>query len=105
MANLDLVRRLCAILDARFPDSPHAPHADLIRFVEDRPGHDRRYAMDTTKINRELGWAPKESLETGLEKTVDWYLDHADWLDAIVQEKGLEAWWAANYAGRLAEGR
>ncbi|MDX1421412.1 MAG: dTDP-glucose 4,6-dehydratase [Rubricoccaceae bacterium] len=99
--NLDLVRRLCALLDDRFPDSPHAPHADLIRFVEDRPGHDRRYAMDTTKIERDLGWAPRESLATGLEKTVDWYLAHADWLDAIVEEKGLEAWWAENYAGRL----
>jgi dTDP-glucose 4,6-dehydratase len=100
--NLELVRQLCAILDRRFPDSPHAPHAGLIRFVEDRPGHDRRYAMNITKIERELGWAPRESLETGLEKTVDWYLDHAAWMDAIVHEKGLEAWWEENYAGRLA---
>jgi dTDP-glucose 4,6-dehydratase len=104
VANLDLVRRLCAILDRRFPDSPHAPHADLIRFVEDRPGHDRRYAMDPSKIARTLGWTPRESLESGLEKTVAWYLDHAGWLDAIVREKGLAAWWEENYAGRLAAG-
>src|SRR5690606_39161142 len=99
--NLEIVTRLCALLDARFPDSPHAPHADLIRFVEDRPGHDRRYAMDTKKIERDLGWTPEETLETGLEQTVDWYLAHADWLDAVAEEKGLAAWWEENYAGRL----
>jgi dTDP-glucose 4,6-dehydratase len=99
--NLEIVHHLCALLDARFPDSPHAPHAGLIRFVEDRPGHDRRYAMDTTKIATELGWAPRESLESGLAKTVDWYLAHEDWLEAVVHEKGLAAWWEEHYAGRL----
>ncbi|HLT48604.1 MAG TPA: dTDP-glucose 4,6-dehydratase [Rubricoccaceae bacterium] len=101
VANLDLVHRLCDLLDRRFPESPHAPHAGLIRFVEDRPGHDRRYAMDTKKIERDLGWTPEETLETGLEQTVDWYLAHADWLDAVAEEKGLAAWWEENYAGRL----
>ncbi|NNF58655.1 MAG: dTDP-glucose 4,6-dehydratase, partial [Rhodothermaceae bacterium] len=92
-------QQLCALLDARFPD--RAPHADLITFVADRPGHDRRYAMDIGKIQRELGWAPRETLETGLAKTVDWYVAHSDWLTALAAEKGLEAWWAENYAERL----
>lgn len=74
--NLDVVNRLCEILDARLPG--RAPHARLITLVKDRPGHDRRYAIDSRKIERELGWAPIESFESGLEKTVDWYLANAE---------------------------
>jgi dTDP-glucose 4,6-dehydratase len=73
MRNLDLVSRLCALLDEARP-RPSGRYADLIAMVKDRPGHDRRYAIDSAKIARELGWRPKESFESGLRKTVDWYL-------------------------------
>ncbi len=98
--NIEIVRRICAILDRRVPDSPHRPHDQLIEFVKDRPGHDRRYAIDTTKIERELGWSPRHSLEDGLEKTVDWYLSHRDWLVAIGRHEGYQEWVAAHYGER-----
>jgi dTDP-glucose 4,6-dehydratase len=75
-ANLDVVRALCAELDKAQPRAS-GRYADLIAFVKDRPGHDWRYAMNITKIRRELGWQPKESFESGLAKTVRWYLAHA----------------------------
>jgi dTDP-glucose 4,6-dehydratase len=75
--NLDLVRTLCTVLDRLVPDG--RPHERLIRFVTDRPGHDQRYAIDPAKVERELGWRPRETLETGLRKTVAWYLDNRDW--------------------------
>jgi len=82
--NIDLVRQICALLDELAP-SPHtARHADLIRFVEDRPGHDFRYALATDKIRTEIGWQPAESFETGLRKTVRWYLDNQDWVTAAM---------------------
>ena len=81
--NLELVRLLCAILDDELKDAPHRPHAQLVRFVEDRPGHDWRYAMDDSKLRRELGWRPSETLETGLRKTVRWYLDNRAWWEAV----------------------
>ena len=81
--NLDLVQAICAILDAELPKSPHRPHARLIEFVADRPGHDLRYAIDDRRIRRELGWRPAESLETGLRKTVRWYLDNEAWWKPI----------------------
>ena len=77
--NLDLVRAICALMDELVPASPHRPHADLISFVADRPGHDGRYAIDPTKIERELGWRPGVSFEDGLRRTVAWYLENADW--------------------------
>jgi dTDP-glucose 4,6-dehydratase len=77
--NLEVVRALCALLDEMRPDSPHRPHASLIAFVPDRPGHDKRYAIDASKIRRELGWAPREDFDSGLRKTVRWYLDHPSW--------------------------
>jgi dTDP-glucose 4,6-dehydratase len=82
-SNLALVRLLCAILDEELPDATARPHARLIRFVEDRPGHDWRYAMDDGKLRRELGWRPSESLETGLRKTVRWYLENRPWWEPI----------------------
>ena len=82
-SNIDLVRALCAILDAELPQSPHRPHERLISFVADRPGHDLRYAMDDAKIRRELGWRPAESLATGLRRTVRWYLDNRQWWEPI----------------------
>jgi dTDP-glucose 4,6-dehydratase len=77
--NLEVVHTLCAILDELLPDSPHRPHADLIHYVTDRPGHDLRYAIDAAKIQEQLDWVPQETFETGLRKTVGWYLDHVDW--------------------------
>jgi len=75
--NIDLVNTICAVLDKRRPGG--APHADLIEFVTDRPGHDMRYAIDPKRIRTELGWRPSVTLEEGLEKTVDWYLQNEDW--------------------------
>jgi dTDP-glucose 4,6-dehydratase len=83
MANLDVVKIICGLLDEMVPDSPHKPHAGLIGFVKDRPGHDRRYAIDAGKLQRELGWQPKETFETGIRKTVQWYLDHREWTQRI----------------------
>ncbi|ESR22640.1 dTDP-glucose 4,6-dehydratase [Lutibaculum baratangense] len=78
--NIDVVKRICAILDdVRGEESPAGGHASLIEFVTDRPGHDARYAIDATKLKDELGWEPQETFETGLEKTVRWYLDNEDW--------------------------
>jgi len=82
--NIDLVRTICAILDDERPDG--APHADLITFVTDRPGHDHRYAIDAAKIAAELGWHPTVTLEQGLRQTVRWYLDNRDWWQAILNE-------------------
>ena len=77
--NLEVVDTLCALLDERLPDSPYRPHTGLKSFVKDRPGHDRRYAIDAGKLKRELGWEPAETFESGMRRTVDWYLDHPDW--------------------------
>jgi dTDP-glucose 4,6-dehydratase len=83
-SNMDVIHTLCAILDEMVPDSPYRPHQSLIRFVEDRPGHDRRYAIDAGKIKKELGWVPQESFETGLRKTVRWYLDQNNWVTRVL---------------------
>ena len=85
--NLEVVTTICELLDELTPGSPYPPHRALITFVTDRPGHDRRYAMDATKIRQELGWAPRESFESGLRKTVAWYLDNRWWWEPIWSEK------------------
>ena len=77
--NLQVVDTLCELLDELLPNSPHRPHSGLKTFVSDRPGHDRRYAIDASKLKRELGWEPRETFESGMRRTVQWYLDHADW--------------------------
>ena len=77
--NIDVVRAICALLDDRLPESPHRPHERLIEFVADRPGHDQRYAIDATKIADELGWRPRQSFESGLGQTIDWYLANGEW--------------------------
>ena len=82
--NLEVVRIICGLLDELVPDSPFVPHKSLITFVADRPGHDRRYAIDAGKIERELGWTPRETLETGLEKTVRWYLENRAWCEGVL---------------------
>ncbi|MFC1747694.1 dTDP-glucose 4,6-dehydratase [Pseudomonadota bacterium] len=84
--NLDVVNAICAHLDKRFPDAPHAPHSRLITYVTDRPGHDQRYAIDANKIASELGWTPEETFESGLAKTIDWYIDNADAWKAVTAE-------------------
>jgi dTDP-glucose 4,6-dehydratase len=81
--NLDVVQSICRILDERVTDRSLASHLDLITFVRDRPGHDWRYAIDAGKIERELGWTPRESFETGLRRTVDWYLENREWCERI----------------------
>ena len=90
VANIDLVRKICALLDDRRPDG--APHDQLITFVTDRPGHDKRYAIDPTRIRTELGWRPSVTWEEGLAKTVDWYLANEDWwrplLDVAMERRG-----------------
>jgi dTDP-glucose 4,6-dehydratase len=85
--NLDVVREICALLDQKSPRADGKSYATQITFVADRPGHDRRYAIDCTKIQRELGWRPRESFATGLAKTVDWYLTHRDWCNEITQKR------------------
>jgi len=77
--NLEVVDTLCTLLDEALPNAPHRPHAQLKQFVTDRPGHDQRYAIDASKIQSELGWAPQETFETGLKRTLDWYLTNTDW--------------------------
>jgi dTDP-glucose 4,6-dehydratase len=96
--NRDIVHRICALLDELRP-SPLGPYRRLVTHVTDRPGHDRRYAIDARKIERELGWRPAETFETGIRKTVQWYLDHADWV-ADVQSGGYRDWVAQNYGAR-----
>ncbi|HYM73444.1 MAG TPA: dTDP-glucose 4,6-dehydratase [Stellaceae bacterium] len=81
--NLEVVTRICALLDEMLPSSPHRPHARLITFVADRPAHDRRYAMDASRLYRDLGWQARESFATGLRKTVLWYLDNRWWWEPI----------------------
>ncbi len=81
LTNIDLVRRLCALMDEAAPEG--RPHADLIEFVADRPGHDLRYAIDGSKIERDLGWRPSVGLDDGLRRTVDWYLSNRWWWEAI----------------------
>ena len=85
--NIDLVRTICAILDEKHPEG--APHADLITFVTDRPGHDLRYAIDPTRIRTELGWRPSVTVEEGLEKTVQWFLDNEPWWRALQNREGV----------------
>jgi dTDP-glucose 4,6-dehydratase len=82
-ANLEVVETICSILDESCPDNPVVPHRQLVTFVRDRPGHDRRYAIDARKIEREFGWKPKESFESGIRKTIEWYLQNEAWVKEI----------------------
>jgi dTDP-glucose 4,6-dehydratase len=84
--NLELVQQVCHILDEYLPQSPHVPHQQLIQFVTDRPGHDRRYAIDCRKLRQELGWSPLENFDSGLRKTVEWYIEHPDWCRAVTEQ-------------------
>ncbi len=95
MANIDIVKTVCALLDELRPD-PAGPYSRLITYVKDRPGHDRRYAIDARKVERELGWRPAETFASGIRKTVQWYLDHPDWV-ARVQSGAYRDWVSQQY--------
>jgi dTDP-glucose 4,6-dehydratase len=98
-ANLEVVETLCDILDAERPRQGGGSYRQQIEFVADRPGHDRRYAMDTAKIERELGWKPAESFTTGIAKTVRWYLEHVQWVERVVSG-AYRDWLQKNYSNR-----
>lgn len=93
--NVTIVKTICAILDEMRPH-PDGSYSKLITFVKDRPGHDRRYAIDSTKLQTQLGWKPKECFETGIRKTVQWYLDHQDWVENV-QSGAYREWTAKQY--------
>jgi dTDP-glucose 4,6-dehydratase len=82
-ANIDVVKTICSRLDQLRPRVDGKPYAEQITYVKDRPGHDRRYAIDARKIERELGWKPNETFETGIEKTIQWYLSHPQWVECV----------------------
>jgi dTDP-glucose 4,6-dehydratase len=100
-ANIDVVTTICDLLDELAPDQKTGSRRKLITYVKDRPGHDRRYAINAEKIRRELGWTPAEKFETGLRKTVQWYLDHREWVENVRSGAYLK-WIETNYAGRTA---
>ena len=95
--NLEIVESICTILDELRPADPVVPHRKLISFVKDRPGHDRRYAMDFRKIERELAWRPRETFQSGLRKTVQWYLDHQQWVEEVTSG-AYRQWIATQYS-------
>jgi len=99
-ANLEIVNTICSLLDKRLPNSPYRPHKQLIKYVADRPGHDRRYAMNINKIKNELGWRPKHSLTDGLSKTTNWYIDNQEWVKAILKQQEYQGWLDKNYTQR-----
>ena len=95
--NLEIVGAICELLDQLRPRDPVVPHSKLITFVKDRPGHDRRYAMDTSKIEREMGWRAQETFTSGLEKTIRWYLDHEEWVQNVTSGS-YRQWMTKHYA-------
>ena len=95
--NIDIVHTVCSLLDELRPKADGKPYQNQITYVTDRPGHDRRYAIDASKIERELGWKPAETFETGIRKTVQWYLDNPDWV-AHVQSGAYRDWVQTQYA-------
>lgn len=97
--NIEIVHTVCALLDELQPRKDGKSYREQITFVTDRPGHDRRYAIDAHKIERELGWKPAETFETGIRKTVQWYLDNAQWV-SNVQSGAYREWLSKNYEGR-----
>ncbi len=97
--NIEIVHTVCALLDELRPKGDGSSYKTQITYVQDRPGHDRRYAIDASKIERELGWKPAETFESGIEKTVQWYLEHQDWV-THVQSGAYRDWVQTNYASR-----
>ena len=98
-ANLDVVNTLCSILDELKPRTDGKSYAEQITYVTDRPGHDRRYAIDASKLERELAWKPAETFETGIRKTVQWYLDHQKWVSNVLSGD-YQSWMDKNYTDR-----
>jgi len=98
--NLEIVQEICALLDEFLPESEYVPHFSLVKFVEDRPGHDHRYAVDFSKAARELGWKPKTNLLGGLRRTVSWYLGHEDWITGVNKTEDYQDWVETNYSQR-----
>jgi dTDP-glucose 4,6-dehydratase len=98
-SNLEVVTRVCELLDELIPESKYKPHLQLMKYVMDRPGHDRRYAIDARKLERELGWRAQESFETGLRKTVEWYLSNSEWVKGVTSG-AYQQWMRQNYVGR-----
>jgi dTDP-glucose 4,6-dehydratase len=93
--NIEVVTTICSLLDELCPGDPVVPHEKLITYVKDRPGHDRRYAIDASKIERELGWKPRETFETGMRKTIEWYLRHDEWIKDVTS--GTYRQWIAKH--------
>jgi dTDP-glucose 4,6-dehydratase len=98
--NLEIVHTVCAILDELVPNSAHRPHNQLITYVKDRPGHDRRYAIDPAKIATEIGWQPAETFDSGIRKTVSWYLENMTWVENITTGN-YQNWLKQNYGARV----
>jgi dTDP-glucose 4,6-dehydratase len=98
--NMNVVNTICGILDECRSTSPYVPHISLVEHVADRPGHDRRYAMETSKIDRQLGWQPRQTLSSGLLKTVRWYMENPRWVEAIQGQQDYQGWLDKNYTDR-----
>lgn len=98
--NLELVRTLCRIMDEIVPESPYKPHESLIEFVKDRPGHDRRYAIDSEKVGHQLGWEPRHWLDSGLKETVRWYLENPKWIEVVLSKTDYQQWVDEHYGNR-----
>jgi dTDP-glucose 4,6-dehydratase len=99
MKNITIVEMICDLLDEKIPRKNGTPRRDLITLVKDRPGHDRRYAIDFTKLTRSLGWKPQESFESGLRKTIDWYMSNRQWTDHIRSGEYLH--WLKEHYGEI----
>lgn len=97
--NIEVVQALCLLLDELRPESPYRPHAQLITYVQDRPGHDYRYAIDAGKVQRDLGWVPEETFESGIRKTVEWYLNNQSWVEHV-KSGSYQQWINQNYSER-----
>jgi len=95
--NIEIVEAICSILDGCCPNDLSVPHRNLITFVKDRPGHDRRYAIDARKIEREVGWQPRETFESGIRRTVQWYLQNEEWVKDVTSG-GYRKWIATQYS-------
>jgi dTDP-glucose 4,6-dehydratase len=100
LSNLEVINTICSILDKNQPDSENFPHEKLIKFVDDRPGHDRRYAIDCTKLSQTLGWQPKTSFGDGIQKTITWYLDNPEWVSDMYSRRDYQLWLEKNYEQR-----